>query len=123
MDIVTYSKVLLLLLMIDIPFLFFINNKMYIKQFERIQGAYVVSQSRFITSAIIVYLILAFAILYFAINTSSVMNGFLIGFCIYSVYNFTNLATISQWGYWESIVDTIWGTVLCGVITKTLIKS
>ena len=123
MDIVTYSKVLLLLLMIDIPFLFFINNKMYKKQFERIQGDSVVSQSRLFTSAIIVYLILAFAILHFAINTGSVMNGFLIGFCIYSVYNFTNLATISQWGYWEAIADTIWGTVLCGVITKTLIKS
>jgi uncharacterized membrane protein len=109
--------------MLDIPFLFFINNKMYKKQFERIQGDSVVPFIRLVVSAVITYLVLAFAIQYFAINTGLVINGFILGFCIYSVYNFTNLATISQWGYWEAIADTIWGTVLCGIITKTLIKS
>jgi len=123
MDIVTYFKILLLLIMIDIPFLFFINNKMYKKQFERIQGDSIVSQKRLFISGAFVYLILAYAILHFAINIGSVANGFIIGFCIYSVYNLVNLATISQWGYWETIADTIWGTVLCGIITKTLIKS
>jgi uncharacterized membrane protein len=123
MDIITYFKVLLLLIMLDIPFLFFINNKMYKKQFERIQGDSVVPFIRLVVSAVITYLVLAFAIQYFAINTGLVINGFILGFCIYSVYNFTNLATISQWGYWEAIADTIWGTVLCGIITKTLIKS
>jgi uncharacterized membrane protein len=117
LDIYTFLKILTIFAIIDIPMITYINYDMYKKQLNRIQGASTISQTRVILSAIVVYMLLAFSIYYFAIKCKSVLNGFLIGFCIYGVYNGTNLATIKHWGLYESIIDTLWGSILSGVIT------
>jgi len=117
LDIYTFIKVLLIFTIIDIPMITYINNSMYEKQFNRIQGSIKVPKIRIILSATISYLLLGLAIYHFAVKQKSVINGILIGLFIYGVYNTTNLATIKNWGLYESIIDTLWGATLCGIIT------
>ena len=44
-------------------------------------------------------------------------EAFLLGVGVYSVYNFTNKATIHNWQWSFSILDTIWGGTLFGLTT------
>jgi uncharacterized membrane protein len=40
----------------------------------------------------------------------------------YSIYNLTNKATINKWGFYESIIDTLWGGILFSLITFIITK-
>jgi uncharacterized membrane protein len=46
-----------------------------------------------------------------------IIRGMILGLVVYGVYNTTNLVTIKEWGLIESIVDTIWGSFLFGLIS------
>jgi uncharacterized membrane protein len=116
-DFLSFLKVFVIFLIIDIPVITYINNKMYTTQFNRIQGPKSVNFYRIIIAALLAYILLAFGIYYFAIKQKSILNGFLIGLCIYGVYNMTNLATLREWGAYEATVDTLWGASLCAIIT------
>ena len=78
-------------------------------------------------SAAAVYIIMVFALYYFGFVVK--IKDFemaLLGFIIYSVYEFTNYATINAWPLWMTIVDSIWGAILFFIvfkITKKLIKN
>ena len=41
--------------------------------------------------------------------------GMLFGFVTYGTYDFTNMAVLKDWSWYVSIVDVIWGMVICGV--------
>ena len=47
----------------------------------------------------------------------AIIYGFFSGFLIYGVYNATNYATIKAWTVPMSIVDTMWGTFLCTIVS------
>lgn len=49
-------------------------------------------------------------------HISYLWSGFITGFIIYSVYNFTNYSTIQDYSLKMTIVDTIWGTLLYGFV-------
>ncbi len=121
LDIYTFIKILLIFLIIDIPMITYINTNMYQKQLYRIQGSIKIPQIRVILSGLVVYILLAISIYHFAIKQKSVLNGALIGLCIYGIYNGTNLATIKNWGLYESVIDTLWGTILSGIVTWILL--
>ena len=42
-----------------------------------------------------------------------------LGLVSYATYDFTNLATLSNWPYIVTIVDLIWGTLLTAVVSVT----
>lgn len=44
------------------------------------------------------------------------LSGCFLGFLIYSVYNFTNYATIQDYSLKMTIIDTLWGTLLYGFV-------
>ncbi|MAZ39786.1 MAG: hypothetical protein CMF49_06660 [Legionellales bacterium] len=46
--------------------------------------------------------------------------GALFGLVTYGVYDFTNLAVLASWPWKISLLDTLWGSVLCGT-TSTII--
>lgn len=79
-----------------------------------------------IWSGILVWLLLALSISIFIIylskiesskiNLSSLWVGFFLGFVIYGVYNFTNYSTFKDYTIKTSIIDTLWGTFLLGII-------
>lgn len=43
--------------------------------------------------------------------------GAIFGFVVYGTYNGTNYSTIEKYSLKTAITDTVWGTVLCGVIS------
>lgn len=43
------------------------------------------------------------------------INGFIYGVCGYAIYDLTNLATLKNWPITMTVVDIIWGGILCGI--------
>ena len=111
-----------LLLIIDIPMITKINYEMYNKQLLRINGNKIVNDM--LSPAIFTYICLIYGIYYFVIkdNLNKSLNdigirGAIFGFIVYGVYNGTNKATIAEYGIDESIKDTIWGSILCSLVS------
>ena len=77
--------------------------------------------------AVIVYLLLAYGLYYHIIKpevekkeyskTDIVMKSVAFGAAVYGVYNYTNLATINEYGQMEALYDTLWGSTLCGLVS------
>lgn len=73
------------------------------------------------SAALVFYLLYIIGILFFAVVPAldagslgkAAMLGALFGFFTYATYDFTNLATIKNWPLIVTVVDLIWGTVLC----------
>jgi uncharacterized membrane protein len=90
------------------------------RQIKNIQGTDIKVN---MIAAAITYIILIFGINYFIIQRKrSVSDAALLGFVIYGVYNFTNLALFSNWSILLSIVDTMWGAVLFGLTSGIVYK-
>lgn len=51
-----------------------------------------------------------------------IREGGLIGLCIYAIYNFTNLATLSKYSLTVAILDTLWGATLFTLVAFVLTK-
>jgi uncharacterized membrane protein len=104
-----------------------INSKMYQTQLNRINKDSKQSSNKLL-SGLICYLLLALAIYIFIISPEKdksiksshfeiIKKGMLLGFIIYGVYNSTNRATINEHRTYESIVDTLWGSILIGLVS------
>ena len=48
------------------------------------------------------------------------LQGALLGFCMYAFYDFTNLATLKEYPWSLTIVDIIWGTLLVASVTTIM---
>lgn len=48
------------------------------------------------------------------------LYGALLGFFMYAFYDFTNLATLRNYPWSLTIVDTLWGTFLVAVVTVVM---
>jgi uncharacterized membrane protein len=77
------------------------------------------------TAAILFYLIFIAGIVLFAVKPAleqgspmrALVLGALFGFFAYATYDLTNLATVKDWPLAVTIVDLVWGTVLCGSVS------
>jgi len=124
--IVPYIVILVLFLVIDLPVILYFNKEMYQKQFNRINKGNIKTGAHIWISGAIAYLLLALGIYFFVVKQELVndnldyfnifTNGSVLGLIIYGIYNGTNKATINEWGNKESIIDTIWGTLLSGLL-------
>jgi uncharacterized membrane protein len=73
------------------------------------------------------YIILALGLLLFVFPMvkgqsalTSIFWGGAFGFVVYSTYDLTNYAVIKKWSLKLTVVDIIWGTVLCGILALLL---
>jgi uncharacterized membrane protein len=72
-------------------------------------------------AAVVVYFALILGITCFVIPKASgrcdlaLMWGALFGFVTYATYDFTNLSVLANWPLRISVIDTLWGMVLCGL--------
>lgn len=72
-------------------------------------------------AAIVVYIALISGILLFVLPKANydplqaLLWGGFFGFVTYATYDFTNLAVLANWSLKVSIIDTIWGVILCGL--------
>ena len=111
-------KTILILPIIDFIYLTLISP--YFKQQIRdVQG----SESNFrIISVILCYVALVFALNIFILNTDSskedkILKAFILGICIYAVYEMTNYALLNNWHIRTVVIDTLWGGVLFALTT------
>jgi uncharacterized membrane protein len=76
-------------------------------------------------AAVLVYLVLALGLALFVLPQISADDswlkalgyGAMLGFVVYGVYDMTNLSTLAKWPVYLSLIDWIWGCVLCGSVS------
>jgi uncharacterized membrane protein len=126
MILVNFIIIFILLTLIDIPMITIINNKMYQDAFYKINNKNISTGNIGIITGIICYLLLTFGIYYFIVSPEINNNtrydkvfikGLLLGLVVYGIYNTTNKATINNYSTLVTIVDTMWGTLLMGIIS------
>jgi uncharacterized membrane protein len=109
-------KLLVLLLLLDIVWLKVFLLPYFTKMIYSIQKEPVVFN---MTGAIVAYLALfyiAYTILPIIPNEK---EAFLLGFCVYAVYDGTNYATFKDWNPKIAIVDSLWGGILFFMLWKS----
>lgn len=66
--------------------------------------------------AVVVYVAMAYLLL----QTSKPMDAFYVGAATYAVYDFTNLATLTNYSPAFAIVDSLWGGILFAIVRTVL---
>jgi len=72
-------------------------------------------------AAILVYILIVAGIVFFVWSRANgqVVKGLLLGaffgLVVYGVYDLTNYATLVNWSIKMTIVDTLWGVIICGI--------
>jgi uncharacterized membrane protein len=75
-------------------------------------------------AAILFYLLFIIGIVFFAVRPAlesqspmrALVYGAMFGFFAYATYDLTNLATVKDWPVIVTVIDLVWGTVLCGAV-------
>jgi uncharacterized membrane protein len=104
MDLRSYFLSMVLLFVLDIPWLLyasqFVQPMIYKIQYQQLQLKY--------APAVVVYLAMA----YLLGLAESPRQAFFIGAATYAVYDFTNLATFKHYDPVFAVADTLWGGIL-----------
>ena len=91
-----------------------VNQKFHATLFKNVQKSPMKVR---IVPAILVYVLMPFAVTYFAILqsksiTDASVKGALLGLTIFGVYDLTNLATLDGWTIEMAIRDILWGIIM-----------
>lgn len=106
-------KILLILLVLDAFYLGI--HSTYLKQtMEHVQKS--PFQMRY-APTLLVYVYLAAVVMGLLQYKVSIRDSFLLGLCIYGIYEGTNYATLERWPLYLFVVDTIWGGILISLTT------
>lgn len=108
-----------LLVLIDSVYLT-LMTPLFNKQIITIQGSKVQLN---LYGAVLCYFFLIFGLYYFIIKDKrSIVDAFLLGLVIYTVYEFTSMALLKNW-YWSvAIIDSLWGATLFAITTALVYK-
>ena len=118
MEIINLIKTILILPIIDFIYLTLISSY-FKKQISDVQG----TEMNFrLLPTILCYIALVAAIYIFVINTNDtnenkIFKAFILGLCIYAVYEMTNYALLDKWNIRTVVIDTLWGGVLFALTT------
>jgi uncharacterized membrane protein len=72
-------------------------------------------------AAIVVYVCITLGILFFVLPKAhgdyflALASGALLGVVTYGIYDFTNYSILANWPWKITLIDFIWGIVLCGL--------
>jgi len=106
---------LVLLLVLDAVWLF-IRSDYHKSFFANVQGSPLTVRW---VPAVIVYLLLAFALVSVGNGAKSIkdaaLRGGMVGGVMYGFYDATNMATLKGWTWTMAISDTLWGIVGSGL--------
>jgi len=104
-----------LLVIIDSIYLYFVGKSVFDKTVAAIQNSALVVN---IAPAIFTYILMAILLNYFIISVNkSAFDAFILGFCTYGIYDFTNMAIFKKYNLKTAITDTLWGAILFFVVT------
>jgi len=92
-----------------------LNMDYHKKLFNAVQGSPLHIR---IFPALLVYILIPFAVVFFAVNRASslkdaTIKGAILGFSMYGLYELTNLSTLNGWTYEMVVRDMFWGTAVC----------
>jgi uncharacterized membrane protein len=106
-------------LIIDFFWIMFISKKFYLKEFRNIANIKKGSIKAKLIPVLILYIIMAFGLVFFALTSGSlienILQGAFLGFVIYSVYDLTNYSILKSYSLKLTLIDMVWGTVLSGI--------
>ena len=118
----TYSLIIssILLVLIDSVYLSMIGKPTFEKTVAAIQGSKLVVN---MPPAIFTYILMAIILNYFIISANKpAFDAFILGFCAYGIFDFTNLAIFKNYTLKTAIMDTLWGAILFYVTTLITYK-
>jgi uncharacterized membrane protein len=118
----TYSLIIssILLVLIDSVYLSTIGTPVFEKTVAAIQGSKLVVN---MPPAIFTYILMAIILNYFIISANKpAFDAFILGFCAYGIFDFTNLAIFKNYTLKTAIMDTLWGAILFYVTTLITYK-
>ena len=102
-------KLSIIVLLLDSIFLYFIKN-IFSKQIFSVQNSEL--QVNFI-GAIICYFFIITSLYWFIIkDKKSLKDAFVLGICIYAVYEYTNYSLFKNLEFKTTVIDTLWGGIL-----------
>jgi uncharacterized membrane protein len=105
---VKYMTIAALIAALDVPWLL-VSNTFVSSMIQKIQGKEINLR---VVPAFIVY----FALAYLALIPKTAMEAFLLGLCVYAVYDFTNLATLANYDWRFAVADSLWGGILFVIV-------
>lgn len=106
MDIKTFIKIFVLLILVDLIWLKLIAIDRYKIMIKDIQGY---DMRVRMLPAVVVYICMTLLLMLFG---SSDIKNFILGFCTFGVYDMTNLSLFNKFDTKFAILDMIWGGVL-----------
>lgn len=105
-----------------------LNLPMYNRMYSSVQGSPMrVNMVGAALSYIFIFIAIAFIVVPRLKESKGtiwdcIREGGLVGLCIYAIYNFTNLATLSKYSLNVAILDTLWGATLFTLVAFVLTK-
>jgi uncharacterized membrane protein len=106
----------ILLVLVDSIYLYFIGKPVFDKTVLAIQKSPLVVN---IAPAIFTYILMAILLNHFIISVNkSPFNAFILGFCTYGIFDFTNMAIFKKYDLKTAIIDTLWGAILFFTVTS-----
>ena len=126
--IIYFLIAIVLFIVVDIPYLY-LNNKTYSKATMDISGQS--SYTKRYYSALLVYVAIAlgtFVLVLPRVRTNTIKNmiidslifGGVFGLSSYAIFDFTMHFMFNKWSFIISIMDSVWGGVLCSIVTFIL---
>ena len=106
--------VVIIYLLVDIIWVTTMNSIVYHTEFSRIQGKPLQLNRVY---GLLAYMVLVVALLFICDPLSKTYTRYkwsafsLVGFCIYSIFNFTNAAVFTDYSFKLVFIDTLWGTL------------
>ena len=104
-----------LLVLVDSVYLYFIGKPVFDKTVMAIQNS---ALSVNLAPAVFTYILMAILLNYFIISVNkSPFDAFILGFCAYGIFDFTNMAIFKKYNLRTAITDTLWGAILFFSVT------
>jgi len=126
MQIIKFILCMILSFVVDLPYLY-INADLFKKKTMEISGKDYPKNRLY--SAVLVYIAIALGIMVFVlpkIDTTkttmvrlndSLLYGGLFGMVSYAIFDFTTHFMYEGWSIYVSIMDTLWGGLLCAIVS------
>ena len=105
----------ILLVLVDLIYLYFVGKPVFDKTVAAIQNSSLVVN---IAPAIFTYILMVILLNHFIISSNkSAFDAFILGFCTYGIFDFTNMAIFKKYNLRTAITDTLWGAILFFSVT------
>jgi uncharacterized membrane protein len=112
MNFLNYLATIAIIIVVDLPWLM-LGSKTSKAMILSIQGSELTIRW---FAALVVY----FALAYLAHLPKDNTEAFLLGLCIYAVYDFTNYSTLKNYSLKFAVMDSLWGGVLFVIVFNIL---